>query len=375
MKKKLLCLLVILLIIGGIIAFFVLRDKDDKEEVEMITIKFDVDGGEPVDKMEVEKGSKVELPTTVKDGYNFVGWYDKDDNKVEDKTKFKKDTTLKAKWEEIPEDVKTMEVSFNTNGGNSIKTVTMECDKGITLPANPTKAGYTFTGWTLDGKAVKKGDKLECKNVTLVANWKKNEEKKPDPKPEPTPEPKPEPKVSYTCSEGTLDGTKCVITKDANAACSGERVFDYNGKCVTINYSVRQDSKASCGTTTVHTGVGHTEQVQGEIFKMGTNYCFFKIVEDSYENNQANCTSRGHKWNSINSKCYYYRGDANQFVTNTCDHLNGYALITDPNSYQGVNGLNGGCFPVKDKTYSCESGYTLNGTKCTKTINATKVEG
>ena len=44
----------------------------------------------------------------------------------------------------------------------------------------------------------------------------------------------------------------------------------------------------------------------------------------------------------------------------------GLVMITigGPNKYH--------CFPSYDKVYTCEDGYTLNGNKCTKTIDATK---
>lgn len=364
------------LIIGGIIgtialAVFVslaiIKLVSQKSE---ITVVFDAAGGVEVEKMKVEKGSTITMPTTSKEGYNFLGWYDEDQKKAESTMTITSYTKFTAQWEEIPKE-NTFTITFDSRGGSEVNKLVWQCDKELTFPTSPSKEGYTFMHWEDKNETpILEKALLACEDVTLYAKWEKKEEpKKEETKKTETPK---EPVKKYTCPEGyTLNGTKCTIEGTVKEKCEGERVFDYEGKCVTINYSVRKDTQASCGKTTVHTGGGHTEEVQGELFKMGTNYCFFKIVTDSYENNQSNCTSRGHFWNSQNSKCYYYRGSANQFVTNTCDHLTGYAYITNPNSYSGVNGLNGGCYPVSNKKQYCDSDYTLTNGKCIKTVEAT----
>ena len=130
------------------------------------------------------------------------------------------------------------------------------------------------------------------------------------------------------------------------------------------------DSWKECGTKTIIKPYGHTETVKGDLFQIGTSYCFYGIVEDSYEQqNSSNCTSRSHKWNSRNSKCYYDRDDANVNITSTCS--DNYAYISNPNQYSGVNGMNGGCFPLSDKIKYCDSEYNLLNNKCVKTIDAT----
>ena len=68
-------------------------------------------------------------------------------------------------------------VSFNTDGGSTIKPITVKCGSKLTLPSNPTKSGYNFVKWTdSTGKEVKNGAVLACVNITLTANW----QKKPD---------------------------------------------------------------------------------------------------------------------------------------------------------------------------------------------------
>ena len=356
MKKKVLIIGIIVLFIAACIAIFLLLNKK-------VTISFDADGGTEVQSVEVKKGGKIVLPVTTKEGYILDGWYI-DTTKVGKDTTYDKDVTLRAKW--ISETAKTFTVTFDSDGGTAVETITVECGKELSLPTNPTKTGYKFLSW-IDKNSTPIYDKalLACENITLKANWEK-EETKVETKKETK-----EPTKTYSCPSGyTLNGTKCTIEGTVREKC-GERGFDYEGKCVTITYNARENTKDTCGKTTVHTGGGHTEEVEGDLYKIGTNYCFFKLVEDSYESNSSNCTSRGHYWNSIIGKCYYYRGAANQYVTSTCSHLSGYVYITNPNSYEGVNGLNGGCYPLSNKTKYCDEGYTLTSSKCIKTIDAT----
>ena len=64
-------------------------------------INYDLDGGD-CNGLVIEylEGTEVKLPTPVKDGYIFIGWYD-GDTKVNIKYVVSKNVTLKARWTEI----------------------------------------------------------------------------------------------------------------------------------------------------------------------------------------------------------------------------------------------------------------------------------
>lgn len=78
---------------------FVAKYKKIEEEKEVITIKFDTQGGSKIEDLKIEKGSIIKMPKEpAKSGYKFIGWYF--DNKEFDFTKsIDKDITLIAKWE------------------------------------------------------------------------------------------------------------------------------------------------------------------------------------------------------------------------------------------------------------------------------------
>jgi len=366
MKKKILLIILMLaLVAAAIITSIVLLSGDKKEDkkeekeeekVELIVINFETDGGSEVEKIEVEKGKEVTLPATSKDGYTFLGWYNGEE-KIEDTFKAEKDLTLTAKWEKIPEKAKTYTITFDSKGGTKVSSIQVECGKTVPSLPTPKRDGYKFVSWgDKNGKVILKGANLTCANVTLYANWeevKKEETKK------------------YTCPDGyTLNGTKCTMSEKALTRCPGDTYEYLNGVCITLTYSARKDPTKTCGKTTVHTGGGHTEEVTGEFFQQGAAYCYFKVVTTSDEQNQNTCNSRGHKWNSSNNKCYYYRGDVGQFVNYSCESNYQYLTTEQANSLR-QNANMSGCFPTSSKYPFCETGWELSGSTCTKTIDAT----
>ncbi len=63
-------------------------------------------------------------------------------------------------------------ISFNTNGGNEVVSQQIEEGKKVTKPADPSKEGYEFLGWYLNGKYFNFETEIEG-NLTLDAKWKK----------------------------------------------------------------------------------------------------------------------------------------------------------------------------------------------------------
>ncbi|MBO4600945.1 MAG: InlB B-repeat-containing protein [Bacilli bacterium] len=188
MKKKIIIIasIILAIIIGLLLYFLVFKNKDNKPKptnntAETITIKFDEDGGEEVDDIKIKKGTSTTLPTTTKEGYTLEGWY-LDDEKIDEEYKFKKDTTLKAKWEEVKEDEKVMKITFDSKGGSKVNAVEIKCNDNTatinSLP-KPTKEGFTFRAWEdKSGKVILLGAKLTCEDVTLYAGYDKKEETK-----------------------------------------------------------------------------------------------------------------------------------------------------------------------------------------------------
>lgn len=163
---------------------------EQKEVVETIyNVTLNNEGN--TETIKVANGKITGLPSPSKEGYNFIGWFD-GNNKVSVGDVINSDITLTAKFEKIPAqevpktDSKTEPVSdttvkytvtFNSDGGSSVKKQTVAEGKKVSKPSNPTKSGYTFVAWTLDGKEYD-FSKAVTKNITLKATWAKKEEVK-----------------------------------------------------------------------------------------------------------------------------------------------------------------------------------------------------
>ena len=143
-------------------------EADGNTEVAKYKVTFNVDGGSGVDSVEVEEGNVLVKPEEPKkEGYTFVEW--QLEGVVFDfTTKITKDIELKAIWKEEKE----VTVSFDSNGGSKVTSQALKEDEVAKKPANPTRNGYKFIEWQLDGKAYAFGSKV-TKDIKLVAKWEK----------------------------------------------------------------------------------------------------------------------------------------------------------------------------------------------------------
>ena len=114
-------------------------------EIKTYTVKFNSNGGTKVDDIKVEEGKTVLEPTSTKDGYILDGWY-LGEEKFNFQTPITKDITLKARWNDGPR----INVIFMVDG-TVYKTVPTKENTTVTKPSNPTKKGYRFVKWQLNG--------------------------------------------------------------------------------------------------------------------------------------------------------------------------------------------------------------------------------
>lgn len=152
-------------------------------DVNYYTISFSTGGGTLVTPITVQEGTTGNAPIPpTRDGFTFVEW--QLNGLTYDFTQVVNgDITLVAIWEVVSEDpeepeepgeeVTTYKVKFSLNGGTggNAKTQTVEEGKKASKPSkNPTKSGYTFLGWYLDGKAYDFSTAV-TKDITLTAQW------------------------------------------------------------------------------------------------------------------------------------------------------------------------------------------------------------
>ena len=156
-------------------ARFAKIEETTSSTAKRFTVTFDSNGGSSIFSQTVIEGSTVKKPENpTKEGYTFVSWQlngkDYDFN-----TKVTSNLTLVAKWEKKNVSDKEYTVTFDSNGGSSISSQTVIEGSTVKKPENPTKEGYTFVSWQLNGKDYDFSTKVTS-NLTLVAKWEKNED-------------------------------------------------------------------------------------------------------------------------------------------------------------------------------------------------------
>lgn len=134
------------------------------------TVTFDSDGGSAVAAQIVTSGSTATQPATpTKTNYTFVHW-DLNGSEYNFSTPVTSDITLVAIWTYVPP---TITVTFDSDGGSAVASQTIQAGSTPTQPANPTKSGYTFNYWKLNGVQYN-FDVALSSNTTLVADWTAN---------------------------------------------------------------------------------------------------------------------------------------------------------------------------------------------------------
>lgn len=111
-------------------------------------------------------------PAGVESDYTFVGWYQDPEGTMpynfEGKTMPANDIIVYAKWE-----APKYTVEFDLNGATSESAYseqTVEKGKLATKPADPTRDGYMFAGWTKNGSPFSFQTQI-TEDTTLTAQW------------------------------------------------------------------------------------------------------------------------------------------------------------------------------------------------------------
>ena len=138
--------------------------------VTYYTVTFDSVGGSAVTAQTIEEGQKATKPADpTKSGYDFKGWT-LNGSAYDFNSAVNGDITLVATWEQQQVVPTTYTVTFDSNGGSAVTAQTIEAGQKATKPADPTKAGYDFKGWTLNGSAYDFNTAVNG-DITLVATW------------------------------------------------------------------------------------------------------------------------------------------------------------------------------------------------------------
>lgn len=139
------------------------------------TISFNTGGGSAIAPIKAVFGAAVTAPATpTKEGATFVKWV-LNGNDYEFTTMPDTNPTLTAVWQSIE-----YTLTIDLGGDSSLSTSKLIANQWIIKPEDPTRSGYKFIGWTLDGQSVSwqydSSDRkyyipMPARDATLSAVW------------------------------------------------------------------------------------------------------------------------------------------------------------------------------------------------------------
>lgn len=108
---------------------------------EPLIIEFSSSGGSHIPTIEGNVGNQIPLPIPIREGYNFLYWYDQQNTIYQDFVILESNLRLYAKWER-----KTFTITFWDNN-DLIDTIEFEYGTLVQAPSPPLKPGYVFNVW------------------------------------------------------------------------------------------------------------------------------------------------------------------------------------------------------------------------------------
>ncbi|MCK7504570.1 MAG: InlB B-repeat-containing protein [Desulfobacterales bacterium] len=128
-----------------------------KWTINQYTITFGANGGSAVAAITQDYNTAVTAPSNpTRTGYTFNGW-----SQAVPATMPAGNVTITAQWT-----INQYTITFEANGGSAVAAITQDYNTAIIAPANPTKTGYTFNGWSQAVPAT-----MPAGNVTITAQW------------------------------------------------------------------------------------------------------------------------------------------------------------------------------------------------------------
>lgn len=107
-----------------------------------ITVSFESNGGEQIEAIQTTSNTSLSLPNPIREGYEFLGWYNEENVLTDSPALFQTSTTLYAKW-----GLETYTVRFVDNEENLISTAQVTMNQTVVFPLPPQKENLVFARW------------------------------------------------------------------------------------------------------------------------------------------------------------------------------------------------------------------------------------
>jgi uncharacterized repeat protein (TIGR02543 family) len=141
------------------------------------TITFDSHDGSPIPPITANEGASVNKPTDpARNGYTFTGWY----SAASGGTVYPwphtltGNVTMHARWQDNTQPPPTQyTITFDSHDGSVVPSITADAGTAVSKPTDPTRNGYTFTGWysAASGGTVYPWPHSLTASITVHAQW------------------------------------------------------------------------------------------------------------------------------------------------------------------------------------------------------------
>lgn len=231
-------------------------------------------------------------------------------------------------------------ITFDSNGGSNVDKIVITEEEQLKLPKEPTREGYIFNGWLLNGKLFNESTKID-KDITLKADWISDDKKTY--------------KVVFIFNNNTKDleinveeNTK--ISKPSNPTKEGYKFLGWYLDNDTYDFD---------------------KEINSDII------LFAKWEEQKRDNTSNNSSNNNNSNSNVNNNTNNNDNSSdNNSSNNTDKEIKTENAKVSYSCYDSSYKLSGDkCIKSinvdSTKEYYCESGYSLNGTTCTKNITTT----
>jgi uncharacterized repeat protein (TIGR02543 family) len=152
----------------------------------------------------------------------------------------------------LPENGAVVTPTVTLDGGSTVTLPTFRVGEAIGVLPTPTKAGYTFDGWYVDGVKIDAAFIVPATSFTLVAVWKQDDPGaggNPDPDPANPDLGNPDPGNPTLRNSAPVDEQALVTTSILSAKVSAIKDHVYNGKALKPAVNVTLAGKALAANT------------------------------------------------------------------------------------------------------------------------------
>ncbi len=164
-------------------------------------------------------------------------------------------------------------VTFDTTGGSSINGEYIEEGNVVTKPSNPTRNGYTFKEWTLNGSTYDFATPITS-DITLVAVWTKKEVS-----PNPNPNPKPS-TPGCTYGNKNYNSNKYILSvySNSNCATSKSEFQTLRDGPLTNNFIAKDFNRLKSSFSGQNIPYSYGSEVEGIFNTSGTGLVGYQIT-------------------------------------------------------------------------------------------------